>query len=385
MIPEIEDRGVVSDAAARADREGIAFFDGLCRLQSGDILCGYTIGPMKHAPTGTIRFSRSTDGGVTWSDVPFRFDNIIDGLPGSLAGAELAEVAPGRLLLATSWFDRSDPDRPLFDPVTEGILHSKLLMAVSDDQGATFGPWTVIPTPGLTGVALTGPWLSLPNGTHAIAFESFKEFDDPTPARHGAWLLPTRDGGHTFDAPYRVGQDPANAVYFWDQRLCAVPPAVEGAGNDEYVAMFWTHHRGEKRDLPVHFLKSSLRGTAADRQPTATSIPGQIAAPLVAEDGRIFVFVVDRDHPGTMTLWQSSDDGKTWPESAKLVVYTHQQRDAVSQGKENVDFAQYWEDMGKWSFGHPAAISLGDGRALLTWYAGTPQRMSVHWARVNLG
>jgi hypothetical protein len=384
MPLEIEARGVVSDAAARIDSERIAFFDGLCRLQSGDILCGYTVGSMKHCPKGTIRFSRSTDGGETWSEIPFKFDTVLDGVPGSLAGAELAEVSPGRLLLVTTWFDRSDPAKPLFDPVTEGILHSKLLMAVSEDHGMTWGPWQPIQTPGLTGVALTGPWLVLPNGTLGLAFESFKEFDDPSPARHGAWLLCTHDGGHTFDVPYCVGQDPQDAVYYWDQRVIAVPPQVEGAGNDEYVALFWTHHRKDKHDLKVHFLKSRLRGTHADMQPVVTTIPGQIAAPYVARDGRIFGFVVDRDHPGTMTLWQSSDGGATWPDADKLVVYTHQVKDAVSQGKENVDFAQYWEDMGKWSFGHPAIVGLDDNHVLVSYYAGTPQRMSVHWARVRI-
>ena len=40
--------------------------------------------------------------------------------------------------------------------------------------------------------------------------------------------------------------------------------------------------------------------------------------------------------------------------------------------------------MGKWSFGHPALRSLDDGRVLLAYYAGVPDRMSIHWARVAL-
>ena len=37
--------------------------------------------------------------------------------------------------------------------------------------------------------------------------------------------------------------------------------------------------------------------------------------------------------------------------------------------------------MGKWSFGHPAIRPLKNGW-LLAWYAGTPDRMSIHWAHV---
>ena len=45
------------------------------------------------------------------------------------------------------------------------------------------------------------------------------------------------------------------------------------------------------------------------------------------------------------------------------------------------DYAEFWEDMGKWSFGHPAIRPLGNDW-LIAWYAGTPKRMSIHWARV---
>jgi hypothetical protein len=115
-----------------------------------------------------------------------------------------------------------------------------------------------------------------------------------------------------------------------------------------------------------------------------TPIPGQIAAPWRLDDGRLLAFVVDRSRPGTMTLWCSPDGGATWPASDRLVVYTHDERAAITQGRENIDFKQYWEDMGKWSFGHPALRSLAAGRLLLAWYAGTPDCMSLHWARVRI-
>jgi hypothetical protein len=118
--------------------------------------------------------------------------------------------------------------------------------------------------------------------------------------------------------------------------------------------------------------------------PRATTIPGQIAAPLRLDDDRLLAFVVDRGRPGTMTLWCSPDDGTNWPLADRLVVYTHDERAAVTQGRENIDFKQYWEDMGKWSFGHPAIRPLDDQHVLLAWYAGTPDRMSLHWARVRI-
>ena len=105
-------RGLVFDVAGRPDSEQVAFFGSLFRLNSGDWLCGFTLGNKKHDPNGTIRLCRSRDGGETWTENSFRFPTTFGETHGSLAGSELVEVAPGRLLLFTTWFDRTDPERP---------------------------------------------------------------------------------------------------------------------------------------------------------------------------------------------------------------------------------------------------------------------------------
>jgi hypothetical protein len=376
---QLEERGLIFDATNRPPAERVASFTSLCPLRSGAILAGFQLGPAKHAPTSTVRLCRSRDGGRTWQELPVRFPTTVDGVLGSLAGTEAVEVEPGRLLLFATWFDRSDPARPLLDPVTEGILHARQLLAVSADEGDTWSDWQALATPGLTGCALTGPPLRWADGAIAFPFESFKEYDDPRPARHAAWLLVSRDGGRTFPERHLVAQHPQHRVYYWDQRLCPGP----GAG--EYVALFWTHDLENKRDLTVHLRRASLRDEDFRHTPIAdTGIPGQIAAPLLLPAGRLLAFVVDRGRPGTLRLWQSADGGATWPESDSLIVHTHDERAVLSQGAQNIDFTQYWEDMGKWSFGHPAIRPLGEGRVLLAFYAGTPGCLSVHWARVRV-
>lgn len=377
--PTIESRGLIYDASSRPPQERIAFFTSLCPLQSGKLLAGYQRGPAKQAPTGTIGLHRSLDQGKTWSEIPFQFETRIEGIPGSPGTAELVEAEPGRLLLFCTWFDRSDPERPLFDPVTEGILRSRQLLAISNDEGETWSDWSVIPTPGLAGCAATGPAVRWPGGLIAFPFESFKEFDDPTPARHAAWVLLTRDGGRSFSSPVLLAQDPDQRVYYWDQRLA--PTDVSG----EFVALFWTHDLRAQKDLNVHFRHARIEeGHIVGGSIHATSIPGQIAAPVWHEDGRIFAFVVDRSRPGTLTLWTSFDGGETWPDEHRLVIHEHDEQARLSQGQEDIDFKQYWEDMGKWSFGHPAARLLSENKLLLAYYAGTPDRMSIHWARVTI-
>lgn len=374
----ITHRSTIYDAAAQDESRRIAFMDGLLPMQSGTWLSGFTVGPEKNHPSGTIQLARSRDGGRGWSLIPFRFESHFEGIPGSLSGAELVEADAGRLLIFSTWFDRSDPQRPLFNPETEGILRSHLLCAESTDEGESWSRWRAIPTQGLTGCALTGPIVQWLDGTLAVTFESFKEFDDPAPVQPAAWMLRSHDAGATFGDLYRIARHPDDHLYYWDQRLCPGPAA------GDFVAMFWTHDRPQQRDRNVHFLRANCaRGDHAGSLPVETSIPGQIAAPLLLEDGRVLAFVVDRNRPGTMRLWSSSDGGQTWPKDDQVVVHAHEELAALSQGTADIDFAEYWQDMAKWSFGHPAIRHACKDEVLVSWYAGTPDRMSVHAAIVS--
>jgi hypothetical protein len=375
---KVEARGLIYDATAdRPPNERIAFFTSLFPLCSGTILSTVQLGTSKHGPDSTLRMHRSRDGGNTWQDTGARFPREVGGVPGSYAAGEMVEVEPGRLMMCTTWFDRSEPDRPLFDPVSEGILHDKQLRAFSSDEGTTWSKWEEIPRQGLTGCALCGPLVRWTDGTIGYAFESFKEYDDPRPARHAAWLLLSPDGGRTFPRLFKVAQHPEHRLYYWDQRVFALPKA------GEFLALFWTHDLAEKKDLNVHFRRGSIDEPAGESaQVRETSIQGQIAAPLVLDDGRWLAFVVDRNKPPTMKLWVSHDQGNTWPEH--LLVYNHDEQAKLTQGTTNVDFKQYWEDMGKWSFGHPSIRLLDRNHALLSHYAGTPEMMSAHWVRVCL-
>jgi hypothetical protein len=375
----IEDGGLIYDAARQPPEARVACFTSLCPVRSGALLSGFQVGPVKQSPRSTIRLCRSDDQGKTWTLLDTQFETRINGVPGSLSSAELVEVERGRLLLFATWFDRSDPTRPLFDPITQGILRAKQLLAFSRDEGRTWSAWRELKTPGLSGCASTGPVVQWADGTLAYAFESFKEYDDSEPARHGAWLMVSRDGGESFSSPLLVARDESGQVYYWDQRLCA----AERSG--EFVALFWTHDLAAQRDRLVHFRRASLADSAVVGEAIReTTLPGQIAAPLELADGRLLAFVVDRRGPSTMTLWQSRDGGRTWPEQERLVIYTHDERAAVTPGGKAIDFNQYWEEMGKWSFGHPALRKLDNTRVFCAFYAGAPDSMSVHWARVRV-
>jgi len=378
-MPVLEESGLILDSTREDPSRRVAFFTSLCTLRDGSILCAAQQGPAKHAPTSSLWLGRSLDGGRSWSALPWHWQTVIEGVAGSLSGAEMLEVEAGRLLLFATWFNREDPARPLFDPETEGLLRSRQLLAESRDGGISWSDWREVPTGGLRGCALTGPVLGWPSGLIAFPFESFKEYDDPSPKQHGSWLVLSRDGGVSFSEPLLVAQDPEHRIYYWDQRLCA------GAADGHFLAMLWTHDLQQKIDLDVHACDGRIEGSGiVTTECHSTGIPGQIAAPVRMSDGRIAALAVAREHPGTITLWCSSDGGKTWPDDRKLVIYRHDRRHNRNLGVVEVEYGEYWNEMLQWSFGHPAIQRLDEERLLLAWYAGTPEALSLHWARVLL-
>ena len=375
----IVQRATVYDAERQSVDRRVACFTSLCALRSGRWLASFQVGSRKHAADSTVQICQSDDGGRSWSQLDPQLSSQWQGRPGSLAAGELLETSPGRLLLFSTWYDRSEPDRPLFDPVTEGILRSRQLVAESRDDGHSWSAWRAIPTGELTGCATTGPPLRWNDGRIAYAFESFKEFDDVRPAPHRAWLVESLDEGRTFGEPRLVAFDSTEQLAYWDQRLVA----TETPG--EYVGLFWTHRRAAQRDINVHVVRGSLRTSDEQRAvPHESPIRGQIAAPVVLPDGRLFALVVDRAGPCTIRLWCSPDGGQTWPTDRSLVVYEHDERAMLHQRGIEVDYAQYWEDMGKWSFGHPALRPFDDRHLLAAWYAGRPDTMSVHCAKIEI-
>ena len=76
---------------------------------------------------------------------------MVDGVHGSYSSGEVVEIEPGGLLHFATWFDRTDPERPLFNPEKRGILHSKNLVAETIDNGDTWSAWRESDLRGLKG------------------------------------------------------------------------------------------------------------------------------------------------------------------------------------------------------------------------------------------
>ena len=364
----LADRGLIVDASLRADRRSHMSVS-LARVRGGRILATYRRGTDKMSQDGTCCVSASDDGGRTWTEISDGFRTTWKGVAGEIRAAELTEAADGTLTALLTWIDRTAGG--LYSPEDDAIPPSRILAATSRDGGSTWSDHREVDTGGAVHPVLSGAILRSARGWTAT-FE-MQEPDDPGGrSNHTAGALFSSDG-FTFGDPAVVARHPDDTLYYYDQRQVGDPDS------NRLMAAFWTYDRPGERDIDIHVAAGDRAGRTWET-PRPTGIAGQIAAPLNLPDGRLALFYVHRHPPCSMRLIASPDQGATWDGDEELVVYEHP---VATDNRTDGAYAELWEDMAVWTFGHPAAARIGDD-ILLAFYAGSAATdLNVHWAHVR--
>ena len=373
----ILDHGVVFDATAAPFHRRFCAFTNTTILADGRILVLFHAGSAKEAPDENVLMRLSSDAGRTWEAVCDGLPPlIVDGKLGSWHHGRAAELAPGHLLGAFWWLDRSDPARPMINPETTGTLPNRIFLMDSFDDGRTWVKRREVDTRPFPSVALMGAPLVFADGSIAVVSEAWKTYGDTSYGEHSAILTISHDGGNTFVPSVVVAHDPANRLLFWDERLTVDPES------GQLVGMFWTHDRAAGMDRNAHIAWGTPDGTSWT-YPSDTGFAGQIPRPLIASGGRALAVYVHRHWPPSLRAVLSPDYGKTWDVPNELVFYEHAAgAQAGMDGKR--DFADYYADMRVWSFGHAEPGLLPEGTVFVAFYAGDAQSLSIRWARVEL-
>ena len=373
----ILDHGIVYDATAAPFHRRFCAFTNTTVLSGGRILVQVHAGSAKESPDENVLMRLSSDAGRTWEAVCDGLPPlIVDGKLGSWHHARVTELAPGHLLGAFWWLDRSDPSRPMINPDTTGTLPNRIFLTDSFDDGRTWVNRREVDTRPFPSVALMGAPLVLADGSIAVVSEAWKTYDDASGGEHSAILTVSHDGGNAFEASVVVAHDSANRLLFWDERLTVDPES------GRLIGLFWTHDRVAGQDCNAHIAWGTLDGRSWS-YPSDTGFAGQIPRPLVVADGRLLCVYVHRHWPPSLRVVLSPDYGKTWDVTNELVFYEHAAgAQAGMDGKR--DFADYYADMRVWSFGHAEPGLLPDGTVFVAFYAGDALSLSIRWARIEL-
>lgn len=370
--------GYVYDARSALSHRRSCARTAVALLHDGTLLVSFRRGSDRESLDGHACIMASTDQGATWQE---RYDGYgvgaWDGTPGEVKGFFVGECEAGKLHATGFWVDMSRPELPFINPRTQGLLPMRTFHTISVDGGRTWGPWRRMDTsPHLAVSPASSPPLSLPGRVLAQPYETWKEYDDPSPGRPGAYLRLSYDDGRTWPESVTVAQHPENALYYWDQRLATHPKS------GQWVSMFWTHDPIAQVDRDVHIAWGSPDGRSWS-VPTATGLPGQHCQPIpVGGDGLVAVYACRRDPPGIVASY-SPDFGRTWDRSRDVVVYDSTVgTESGAHGPRTQK--NLWNDMIAWRFGHPRGLQLPSGDVFVVYYAGDNQYKSARWARLTV-
>ena len=209
---------------------------------------------------------------------------------GDLRGCALAELATGGLLAVIVWLDRTDPERPIYHPDTEGLTPVRNPVWRSDDGGATWASLGDLDS-GIPQAASQG-LLTLPDGTVLSTFETFKAYDEPGRWVYRGGLVRTTDEGRTWgDAVISAVMSDAGTMW-WDPRIARL---ADGRLLQLYYA--YEHDRGG--EAPVHIGWSGDDGRTWT-PPVPTTLTGQASYPIAFPGGELLAFTQRRDGAGSM-------------------------------------------------------------------------------------
>ena len=365
--------GVLGRAEPGTTRANLTF-PSVTSLADGTLLATLRAGDEKDSARERIEFYRSADSGLTWSGPTRPFEPpAVRGTAGTLKLCYITELAPGRLVAAAMWIDRTTyPGQPLFNATTEGCLPMAILVAHSDDNGGTWTPWTEVPMPEEIGPpSLTSPLMKLADGRLAMSIETNKTYLDSSKWHQKAVFFFSDDDGRSWTGPVTVAEDPSGRIFNWDLR-CGVAP-------DGRIASFaWTYDTATASYLDIHRRISAdggLSWTAAE----ALGFSDQAARPAILPDGRIVLAFVDRFGSQSIRARMAQRLDAPFDAASEVTLYTHKQPEAAAG-----DTGDMLASMDLWSFGLPSATALPDGDVLVVYYAGTPQSLDVHWAKLKV-
>lgn len=370
---ELLDSGVVYHNPNPGYQYTFACHSHAIELAPDELLCGYQRGQALYSVDSVCAQSRSRDGGKTWTAEPLMCDPKRDNRPYSYHGPMLTRVGERALVALIMRIDRSDPDHPLFNETTGGIVASDTVLLHSRDNGVTWSDPQVVRPPAGQLLTPACPIVVLRDGRWLLAQDEWHAYDAPGPYRPRTVLLFSSDAGRTWGQPVSF----ADAA---DQNKACWHGKIQRLRDDSLFTMMWTADNQKWKNLTLHYCTGSAGGRDWSA-PQPTNIPGQTNWSVQLPDGRMLaIYTVRETTPPGFYMTFSEDGGRTWDLSKQLHAWDATGRDKI--GVHAPD--SYPRSHDTIAYGAPTATVLSNGDVFCTFWCTEMSVTQIRHARVRL-
>lgn len=322
----------------------------LCQLPGGRILAAHQMGQAFESVDGTTFLSESDDGGRTWSAPRQAFDKSGEDVPLTDC-AKLTPLPDGRLLAFGYEFFRRNPDLPIGNPQTGGLLDDQVYFSLSEDGGRTWSKHQTVPTAWNGHTEASAPLSILQDGSWATPITGFPNWEGKPVSRNCGRLLRSRDQGRTWNDGAVCMEFPGDAVTCYEQRMCQLEDGT-------LAVIGWNEDTASGKRLNNHVTISRDNGRTFSA-PIDTGVHGQAASILAVGGGRVLSLHAvrrDTDAPGIYAClaslsgggWETLAFERIWAPDAPM--------------SQNLKAAEVFSFL---KFGQPGLIRLASGEFLM--------------------
>lgn len=331
-----------------------SFFPSLCRCADGSLAASVAIGQAFESVDSCSCICFSHDEGKTWSEPRPMFDKSGFDVP-ITDYCKLTALPDGRLLALGYAFARPDPEKPLGNPVTGGLLDDFIFYSISEDNGKTWSAMTPIPCAWGPHAEASAPATVLPDGSWVTPITGFAAWGGAMTGPMCGRLLRSDNGGSTW-------QDDAVCMEFdrpvtcFEQRLCVLEDGT-------LVCIGWNEDTVSGQRLPNHYTLSHDGGKTWSK-PQSTGICGQAASVCALGGQKLLALHAvrrDTDRPGIYGCIVDLSDG-IWK-----VLKTSLLWEPLTPVFRDGHMAEVFAYL---KFGQPSAIRIDENTVLMThWFA----------------
>lgn len=326
-------------------------FPWLCELEDGRILAAHQMGQAFESVDGTTYLSESIDGGKTWSKPWKAYNKSEEQIPMTDCGKPVL-LGDGRIIMLGYKFFRPNPELPLGNPKTGGLLEDQVYFAMSEDAGKTWSEHKEIQCIWGGHVEASAPLTVLDDGSWATPITGFRTWEGEQTSRNCGRLLRSYDQGETWNDDVVCMQFPGDGITCYEQRMCQMK-------NGALVVIGWNEEMQTGKLLNNHVTVSFDNGITFGA-PIDTGIHGQASSILHLGDNRVLTLHAvrrDTDEPGIYACIADLSDGD-WKN-----IITEKIWEPVSPVVKNSRVAEIFAFL---KFGQPGAILLRDGDILMS-------------------
>ncbi|HOL21322.1 MAG TPA: sialidase family protein [bacterium] len=326
-----------------------AYFPGLAKMPSGDIIALFTVAEAFESINSAISIARSKDGGRTWKMEGQIFKNPVFNRMGP-SSFKPTVLKDGTVIVIGYGFRRDNPE-VLVNPETGGLPEGLNLISFSMDEGRTWSEPEKIPLSRPETLETSGACIQLANGEIIATGATFPVWDGTRPSGRVGVLLRSKDNGRSWDDRTLFYRSSDGNVIAYETRSCQMQ-------DGRIVVILWLLDEVKGKNLTNHIVVSQDNGYTWST-PLDTGIPGQASNLLPLQDN--FLLSVHCYREGDTGLYVNIVD---FSDDRWKVITTEK-----IWGNTGAKKIGGLKDMGKnLKFGQPSILPVGEEEFLV-----------VHW------